>query len=205
MKSFTHSLYTLVLVFTLVACKSTDLRSEDFSKENDFTPGIEGPAVNKEGDLFAVNFQKEGTIGKVDANGVGSIFATLPEGSIGNGIRFDLEGNMFIADYNGHKVYKIAKGTNEPVVWAENDSMNQPNDLVISEEGYIYLSDPNWADNTGNLWMVTPEKEVVLLEDNMGTTNGIEISPDNAYLYVNESVQRLPWQRLAGFAQLSLE
>jgi sugar lactone lactonase YvrE len=72
--------------------------------------------------------------------------------------------------------------------------MNQPNDLAVSTTGYIYLSDPKWSDNTGNLWMVTPERKMVLLENNMGTTNGIEVSPDGKILYVNESVQRTIWK-----------
>jgi sugar lactone lactonase YvrE len=32
-----------------------------------------------------------------------------------------------------------------------------------------------------------------VLEDSMGTANGIEVSPDNKTLYVNESVQRNVW------------
>jgi gluconolactonase len=34
---------------------------------------------------------------------------------------------------------------------------------------------------------------MTLLEDHMGTTNGIEVSPDEKKLYVNESVQRKVW------------
>jgi gluconolactonase len=33
----------------------------------------------------------------------------------------------------------------------------------------------------------------LLLEDSMGTTNGVEVSPDGRLLYVNESVQRNVW------------
>jgi len=72
--------------------------------------------------------------------------------------------------------------------------MSQPNDLAIAPNGTIYLSDPNWAESTGRLWMVNASKEIILLEDNMGTTNGIEVSPDGKKLYVNESVQRNVWQ-----------
>jgi sugar lactone lactonase YvrE len=72
--------------------------------------------------------------------------------------------------------------------------MSQPNDLAIGRGGVIYLSDPNWAESTGKLWMVTPEREILLLEEGMGTTNGIEVSPDNKTLYVNESVQRMVWK-----------
>ena len=35
--------------------------------------------------------------------------------------------------------------------------------------------------------------KMVILEDNMGTTNGIEVSPEGNTLYVNESVQLKVW------------
>ncbi|NNJ89280.1 MAG: SMP-30/gluconolactonase/LRE family protein [Eudoraea sp.] len=173
----------------LYAFQSTDLISE-----HSFTEGIEGPAVDKAGDIFAVNFKEQGTIGKIDREGNGEVFIRLPEGSIGNGIRFDKDHNMFVADYAGHKVYRLKNGSKTPEVWAEEIAMNQPNDLAISDDGFIYLSDPNWAENTGNIWVVTPSGKVHLLEANMGTTNGIEVSPDGKLLYVNESVQRKVWK-----------
>jgi sugar lactone lactonase YvrE len=72
--------------------------------------------------------------------------------------------------------------------------MNQPNDIAIMANGILFASDPNWANNTGQLWRIARSGEVVLLEKNMGTTNGIAISPDNKTLYVNESVQGNVWQ-----------
>ncbi len=175
-------------------CKRTADHSTDFTSEFMFTKGIEGPAVNAEGDLFAVNIKEEGTIGIVNQKGEGEIYLRLPEGSIGNGIRFDLEGNMFIADYLGHKIYRVKKNTRNLEVWAQDATMNQPNDLAIAPNHYIYLSDPNWSKGSGKIWMVDPSQKISLLEDNMGTTNGIEISPDGKRLYVNESVQRKVWQ-----------
>ncbi len=184
------SITAIILDFSSMhAFQSTDLIAE-----HSFTEGIEGPAVNKDGDIFAVNFKEQGTIGRVDQKGQGEVFITLPEGSIGNGIRFDKDQNMFVADYAGHKVYRLKNGSKTLEIWAEDLSMNQPNDLAISDTGYIYLSDPNWAANTGNIWMVTPSGNIQLLEANMGTTNGIEVSPDGKLLYVNESVQRKVWK-----------
>ena len=194
MKSFLKLSALAILICCQVSCEQESRKSWDFTAEGVFTPGIEGPAVNEKGELFAVNFSKEGTIGKVDQNGVGEIFLELPEGSIGNGIRFDPVGNMYIADYLGHKVYQVPKGTNKPIVWAQDSTMNQPNDLALGPEGRIYLSDPDWSTNTGKLWMVDPQGKVVLLEDGMGTTNGIEVNPDGNVLYVNESVQRRVWR-----------
>ncbi|MDX1327169.1 MAG: SMP-30/gluconolactonase/LRE family protein, partial [Arenibacter sp.] len=127
-------------------------------------------------------------------NGKGKIYLSLPEGSIGNGIRFDTHGNMFIADYKGHKVYRVKKGSKTPEVWAQDSTLNQPNDLAIAPNNTIYLSDPNWKEGSGRIWMIDQNRKIQLLEDNMGTTNGIEVSPDGRKLYVNESIQRKVWE-----------
>lgn len=193
-KQFFNILFGILIVFQLQSCKSQKLQSVDFTEENTFTAGIEGPAVDKQGNLYAVNFGKEGTIGIVNEKGEGSIFTKLPGKSVGNGIRFDKDDTMFIADYVGHNVLQIKNGSEKVTVWAHNPDMSQPNDLAIAPNGTIYLSDPNWAESTGRIWMVNASNEIVLLEDGMGTTNGIEVSPDGQYLYVNESVQRNIWK-----------
>ncbi len=178
----------------LVSCGTQQLKSSDFTEAFAFTKGIEGPAVDGKGNLYAVNFKEEGTIGIVNAKGKGRIFLKLPNNSVGNGIRFDRAGNMFVADYVSHTVYKVPKGTNTPLVWVREPKMNQPNDLVVVADGTLYLSDPDWKNKNGKLWMVNPEKKVILLEDNMGTTNGLEVDPSGKFLYVNESVQRTIWR-----------
>ncbi len=183
-----------LLIITLDSSSAQSVTSSDFMPESSFTEGIEGPAVDKEGMLYAVNFKEQGTIGIVDKNGHGEIFLRLPGKSIGNGIRFDREGTMYIADYVGHTIYRVKKGSTIPEIWVQDSRMSQPNDLAISPNGRIYLSDPNWADGTGSLWMVNTDKKIILLEANMGTTNGIEVSPDGKRLYVNESLQRNIWQ-----------
>jgi len=180
-------------IFFLVSCKAQQIQSTDFTSEWSFTKGVEGPAVDSEGNVYAVNFKDQGTIGIVYESGEGEVFAKLPGESVGNGIRFDKSGNMYIADYVGHNVIQIKKGTREPIVFAHNPEMSQPNDLAMAPNGTIYLSDPNWAESKGRIWMVNKSQEIVLLEDEMGTTNGIEVSPDGKKLYVNESVQRKIW------------
>ncbi len=192
--SVNSNILSILSLFLLFSCGESKRSSADFSPEGAFTPGIEGPAVNPEGQLFAVNFREEGTIGRVNKEGEGEIFLRLPEGSIGNGIRFDLKGDMFIADYAQHRIYRVAAGTRTPVIWAQDSTMNQPNDLAIAPDGRLYLSDPNWSEGSGQLWTASPAGELSLLEKNMGTTNGIEVSPDGRYLYVNESVQRKVWR-----------
>jgi len=162
-----------------------------------FSAGIEGPAFGPDGALYAVSFGRDGTIGQVtfDADGAGraTLFTTLPEGSTGNGIRFGADGSMYIADYSGHHVLRIAPGQREAKVFAHMPQANQPNDIALAPDGTLYASDPKWADNTGQLWRIDRTGTPHLLEANMGTTNGVEVSPDGKRLYVNESVQRNVW------------
>lgn len=169
-------------------------QTEDYVADNIFTQGIEGPAVDARGNLYAVNFAREGTIGIVDRKDNAQLFVTLPEGSTGNGIRFDRKGNMYVADYSAHNILKIDAKTKAISVHAHSDKMNQPNDIAIASSGIIYASDPNWKGSTGNLWKIAVDGTVSLLETGMGTTNGIEVSTDEKHLYVNESVQRKIWK-----------
>ena len=163
------------------------------TKPGEFTKGIEGPACDKAGNVFAVNFKEQGTIGRVSPDGKGEVFLTLPEGSTGNGIRFDKKGNMFIADYPKHNVLRVDAKTKKLTVFAHEPRMNQPNDLAIDAKGNLYASDPSWGKGTGQLWRISKKGKVMLLADDMGTTNGIEVSPDGKTLYVNESKQRNIW------------
>lgn len=170
-----------------------ELTSRPFTDPHGFTPGIEGPGTDAAGNIYAVNFERQGTIGKVTPAGECSVFVELPPGSIGNGIRFNHAGDMFIADYTNHNLLKVEMSSRTISVYAHDATLNQPNDIAIAANGVIFASDPNWKESTGRIWRVGLDGKFVLLEDNMGTTNGIEVSPDERTLYVNESVQRNIW------------
>lgn len=161
--------------------------------ENSFTPGIEGPNCDQAGNIFAVNFAKQQTIGKTTPRGKTEIFVTLPGESTGNGIVFDRQGTMFVADYVGHNVLRIDPKTKAITVFAHNDQMNQPNDLAICADGTMFASDPNWKTGTGQIWRINTDGKTTLVAPDLGTSNGIEVSPDEKTLYVNESVQRNVW------------
>lgn len=167
--------------------------SQPFTAIGGFTSGIEGPACDRDGNLYAVNYERTHTIGKVTPAGECSVYIELPEGSTGNGIRFNRAGDMFIADYTGHNVLKVKSGTREAIVHAHEPLMSQPNDIAIADDGTIFASDPDWAGGTGRIWRISTEGVVDLVQDGMGTTNGIEVSPDGKWLYVNETLQRSVW------------
>ncbi|WP_295794924.1 SMP-30/gluconolactonase/LRE family protein [Mucilaginibacter sp.] len=160
-------------------------KSSLFTPVKSFTTGVEGPAVDKDGNIYAVNFDHDGTIGKMTPDGKTSIFIELPKGSIGNGIRFDSHGNMLIADYTGHNIIKVDMTTKQQSAFAHEDGMSQPNDIAIDNKDRLYASDPNWKAGTGKIWRIDTDGKVTLL-DTMATVNGIDVSPDNHTLYVNE-------------------
>ena len=166
----------------------------------EYTFGIEGPAADLDGNLFVVNIGKSGTIGKlVPGSPSSQKFIDLPEGSVGNAIRFARDGTMFVADYKKHNIFVVRKGEREPVVWFHSDLMNQPNDMTIANDGTIYASDPDWKGRSGRIWRIamtadgSVRGQIMTAPRTMGTTNGIDLSPDGRTLYVGESSNGQIW------------
>src|SRR5206468_357969 len=91
--------------------------------ENSFTSGIEGPACDAQGNIYAVNFDRQQTIGKVTPDGKGEVFVVLPGNSIGNGIVIGRDGMMYVADYVGHNILRIDPTSRAVSVWAHDDRM----------------------------------------------------------------------------------
>ena len=177
----------LVMAQTLLAAATPLTQPHSFTRE------IEGPACDRDGNIYAVSFGRKPTIGRVTPDGKGEVFVEMPDGSLGNGIRFDQKGMMFVADYTGHSILRLDPKTRKISVFAHEPTMNQPNDIAISRDGTLWASDPNWANSTGQVWRIDRKGKITRVADGMGTTNGIDVSPDGKTLYVNESVQRNVW------------
>jgi sugar lactone lactonase YvrE len=175
--------------------------SKRITPSGEYTTGIEGPAVDASGNLFVVNFQQSGTIGKLASGASQSqLFTSLPSGSIGNGIRFDRQGRMYIADFKKHNVWVIEAGETTPKIYFHADRFNQPNDLAIAADGTLYASDPKFAAPVGGqIWRITRgadgkgQGEIMSSTRRLGVTNGLDLSPDGATLYVSESNSRQVW------------
>ena len=204
MKMFHHRWKSLVAVAALLlhgarveqsaqAAEEPLFIARPLTAENSFTIGIEGPACDAQGNVYAVNFERQQTIGKVTPGGKGEVFVELPGNSIGNGIVIGRDATMYVADYVGHNILRIDPRTRAVSVWAHDDRMNQPNDLALAPSGRLYASDPNWKDAMGQIWLASTTGKLSLVATNMGTSNGIEVSPNAKILYVNESVQRNIW------------
>lgn len=188
------SLLILAACSAFAADKDELFTATPLTEKKSFTPGIEGPACDAAGNLYVVNLLKNGDIAKIAPGGKPEVYVNLPGKSVGNGIVFDKKGNMYVADYTGHNILKIDPKTKDISVFAHEPKMNQPNDVAIAPDGTLFASDPAWDKGTGQLWPISTDGKITKIATDMGTTNGIDVSPDGKTLYVNESVQRNVWQ-----------
>ena len=65
------------------------------------------------GNLYACNFQRSGTIGKLTPDGNISVFATVPAGGRASGLQIDGHGYLIATDYVNHAVYRVDLHTGE--------------------------------------------------------------------------------------------
>ncbi len=170
-----------------------------------FSYEIEGPAVDAQGNFYAVNiddpeaYNEFAAIGKITpssdgSTGTGQVLVRMPQFAKINGLRFNRDFSLlYIAEYDNHTVlrYRMADAKLDTLV--ANPNFNQPNDLAIMDNDILLASDPDWSTKKGQIWRVLPNGQATKLDSNIGTTNGIEVSPDNRTLYVGESVQRQIW------------
>jgi len=201
------------LVAALASAAAAEPRlfeSSQVTPAGEYTKGIEGPAANADGTLYVVNFGRPGAIGKLVAGAAQSQKAfDLPEGSIGSAIRIDPKGTMFIADYKKHNILAVKTGGLSPDVYFHSDLMNQPNDITLARDGTIYASDPSFKGRKGQIWRIARSTDgsvqgaIMKASRPMGTTNGIDLSPDGTTLYVGESNTGEVWAYRLNGAELT--
>jgi sugar lactone lactonase YvrE len=190
----------LLAAVTSSASAQTLFQSEPLTRSGLFTRHIEGPTVDVAGNLYVCNFAADGTVGRLRPGSVDpEPFVSLPRGSVPNGTRFDKSGRMFLADYKGHTIFVVEPGARVAAVYFRSAQFHQPNDLAISSEGTLFASDPDFQGHSGRIWRVSKgpdgrvSGEIMKADRPMGTTNGLDLSPDEKTLIVSESDTREVW------------
>ncbi|KAK9696237.1 hypothetical protein K7432_012583 [Basidiobolus ranarum] len=175
------------------------------AKNSKFGPFIEGTSVDKEGKVYAVNYGNNSTLPTLGyVTPKQSLFYedTQTPGTAFNGIRFGIKEAhhdykvAYAADYINHRVVKVkvdSRGKVTGKTHCSNPKFIQPNDITLARNGRIYLSGMRFQKDTqvgdGDIWLCTKEGKSRRL-DVLGRTNGIELSPNDQYLYVSEAVDR---------------
>jgi sugar lactone lactonase YvrE len=174
--------------------------SERITPPGEYTSEIEGPAVDAAGNLYVVNLHRAGTIGELLPGASSSrLFATLPDGSVGSGIRFDRQQRMYVADYRRHNIFVFEPGAATPKLYFHSGEFSQPNDLAMARDGTLFASDPDFAHHSGRVWRIDrgPDGSATGAPMRgprpMAETNGIDLSPDGTTLYVSETDTREVW------------
>ncbi len=113
-----------------------------------------------------------------------------------NGIKFDAEGNMIVAegaDFGGRRVIKTDMKTGKSYILAalfEGRPFNSPNDITIDEKGRIYFCDPRYLGHepieqpVQAVYRVDPDGTVTRIITDAGKPNGVCVAPDQKTLYV---------------------
>jgi sugar lactone lactonase YvrE/enterochelin esterase-like enzyme len=105
-------------------------------------------------------------------------------------------GACFSAD---GKRYTTAGGTKQILSYDSNeketvvaDSIGG-NDLVVAQNGNIYVTVPDGATRPGNLYLIRPNGQKVVVDEGLRFPNGVTLSPDQTQLYVTESASHWMW------------
>jgi len=155
----------------------------------------EGPAIDREGNLYVVNYREWGTIGKITPDGAASILVDLRkhlpvEGGRGpscNGLKIDDDGNIIGAETGTSQIIRISKdGKKVEVLVREvnGERLSGLNDVALDPQGNIYFSNPGkknvfrWNKEGGTVDKLNPEP--------IGS-NGIGLTPDGKYLITADS------------------
>jgi gluconolactonase len=167
----------------------------------------EGPAFDRDGNLYVVNYRGNGKIGRITPDGAASVFCDLRQmtpapakgrNAQANGLKVDHEGRLLAADAGGGRLLRISvpeKGK-PPVLEILADSFDgkpfdAPNDVSLDLLGNIYFTDPgnsNAKNPTGSLYRYdAKEKKVVKLDTGLAYPNGSAVTPDQKHFCLSES------------------
>lgn len=162
----------------------------------------EGPAEAPDGSIYFsdLTFTSEsrmqaGNIWKFDPAENKTFLFRSPSG-MANGIEFDSEGNMLIAqsaDFGLRCLVKTDMKTGKSGIIAglyEGKPFNSPNDLSIDKKGRIYFTDPRYTGHEKveqpvmGVYRLDRDGKVSLIISGVSMPNGIAISPDQKTLYI---------------------
>jgi len=114
-----------------------------------------------------------------------------------NGLTLDKAGDLILCEHGNRQVERIGKDGKRTVVADkyEGKRLNSPNDVVVKSDGAIYFTDPPFGLEATHATSELPFAGVyrvkggtieAVIKDLAGP-NGIAFSPDEKYLYVDNS------------------
>jgi len=144
----------------------------------------EGPIAFPDGGLlFTENVTNK--IFRIDPAGNTSVFMEDTNGA--NALAFDPMGRLITTrrEPGFQGVAVIYPKGREAILSDKIDGkpLDRPNDLVLDKKGGIYFTDPG----PHSVYYVTPGGKTIKVADGIVRPNGIQLSPDDRVLYVNDT------------------
>jgi len=142
--------------------------------------GTEGCAASPSGEVF-FNSRPDGQIVKISLDGKTSVF--VADSQKGDGQRFGPDGRL----------YAVAGGKNQIVAYDAAGKATvvaegfRGNDLVVAHNGNVYVTESSWDKvSPSKVWLVKPGGEKQMVDQGLLFANGIALSPDQTFLYVDD-------------------
>ena len=118
-----------------------------------------------------------------------------------NGLTFDLNGNLIVAQTGLRRVARLETDGTQTSLADNYDGkkLNSPNDLVVKSDGAIFFTDPPFNIPDGEeqelsfsgIYRISSFGELQLLDSTLALPNGICFSKDETKLFVNDSKARI--------------
>jgi gluconolactonase len=141
--------------------------------------------------LFAdANATGGGAINSLGPDGKTTVFM-MNTGNT-NGIAWDIDGSLILAQMNGHVARRSTSGM-VTMLDPAGSNLHTPDDVVVRSDGTIYFSDGDFCPigtllgyNTAlPVYTIKPNTTALINSGTVKGPNGIELSPDEKLLYVN--------------------
>lgn len=151
----------------------------------------EGPIFDQQGNLYFVNYVKDGTIGRRTPDGTVSIW--IHTGGQANGTKVDAYGNVIVADFGGKRILRVHPITRAIEVLTGNFQGQPylgPNDVCLDLAGNIYFTDPHTSsveNPIGCVYRIAADGTVTRLASGLAFPNGLAVHPDQTRFYVAET------------------
>ena len=146
----------------------------------------EGTGANAAGEVYYQDVPASKTY-KVGSDGKPVVLNV--DAKKASGTSFDPEGKRYTAAGGTKQVLSYDKNEKETVV---ADSI-AGNDLIVANNGNIYVTAPDGATRPGKLYLIRPTGEKFIVDEGLKFPNGVTLSPDQTQLYATESATHWVW------------
>ena len=183
-----------LVMFIMIACETSE---EPFLGEPEVvTSGFqftEGPLWHPEGFLIFSDIPASIIYKYTPGNPESEVFIE-PSGN-SNGIKSLPDGTIIVAQHAGRVSIVNEDLELEPIAEQyDGKRLNSPNDIAVRSDGLVYFTDPDFGVSDENkeldfqgVYRINSDGSLTVVYDEFALPNGLVFTPDENYLYVNDS------------------